>query len=694
LTGRLLGYANQPGMTEFLASLCDFEPRPRIRPLTPALMSPEGAVRQIFEDKSWDQVLSVALTADGKKAAFSTRDAIAILDLEYDKIRFHRLPIANIYRVELSGDGKRAVFCRFCDGVIFVWDLDAGAQPYVWNVLQDTVWGFALSTDGDRVVCYCEDGTLAICNIATSAIKRIPIGYRISLHPRGDGGFALSGNGKRAIFTCTDKLVVCDLDEFEGQRVLVDRGHAPASKLTGDGRRGMVVSQTKEGWAFRLWAVDNEQNEQNPVTVWEKHCYNPVVAMTADGRYAVVGGGLGLERLFVLDLNGGKEVREFKGSAYDDPESLALSADGTRAISSRNCRITVWDLQGSGFPPYTKDTQAGAVSPDAKRAVTLCYDGSLVVWDLVNDSPPRVLTAPNEMPLSRSYNVALSDNGACAISWGWGGGGSLAWDIDKGEWHFLRLFSPSEENSFTTHVAVDKNGTVALAKLGERKGPLVVWYLKDRWESRILKGSDWEIASAVSSDGTRAVSASHDGTITVWDLNTCQRYDQLGCHNGTVTALVILPDGSHAISGSADGTIMVWDLIGAGGGRILGNHKAKGTAPKIAEIMSSADGKRALSITKMDHGYRSLVTWNLGAKRSADHLITVEGEISGAALNQEGTRVACTFWDHTLKVWDISQSRWLATYTADDAWAWCSWAGSRIIGSHKCGPVQVLAWEE
>jgi WD40 repeat protein len=67
-------------------------------------------------------------------------------------------------------------------------------------------------------------------------------------------------------------------------------------------------------------------------------------------------------------------------------------------------------------------------------------------------------------------------------------------------------------------------------------------------------------AVAVTPDGGRAVSASWDGTVRVWDLATGRTLRALHEHTNLVRAVAVTPDGYRAVSASEDGTLRIWDL--------------------------------------------------------------------------------------------------------------------------------------
>jgi len=76
-----------------------------------------------------------------------------------------------------------------------------------------------------------------------------------------------------------------------------------------------------------------------------------------------------------------------------------------------------------------------------------------------------------------------------------------------------------------------------------------------------LAGHDGSInAVALTSDGRRAVSASSDKTLKIWDLDGGQEIRTLRGHDEGVNAVALTPDQRLAVSASDDRTLKVWDL--------------------------------------------------------------------------------------------------------------------------------------
>ena len=72
--------------------------------------------------------------------------------------------------------------------------------------------------------------------------------------------------------------------------------------------------------------------------------------------------------------------------------------------------------------------------------------------------------------------------------------------------------------------------------------------------------TDHVLCVAFTPDGKRAVSASGDKTVRVWDLAEGTELKRLEAHQGAIDALAVSPDGRFALSGSHDKTVRLWKL--------------------------------------------------------------------------------------------------------------------------------------
>jgi hypothetical protein len=78
---------------------------------------------------------------------------------------------------------------------------------------------------------------------------------------------------------------------------------------------------------------------------------------------------------------------------------------------------------------------------------------------------------------------------------------------------------------------------------------------------RTLEGHSWSVTGvAVTADGKRAVSASGDNTLKVWDLDSGVALRTLEGHSDYVNGVAVTADGKRVVSASDDKTLKVWDL--------------------------------------------------------------------------------------------------------------------------------------
>jgi WD40 repeat protein len=85
--------------------------------------------------------------------------------------------------------------------------------------------------------------------------------------------------------------------------------------------------------------------------------------------------------------------------------------------------------------------------------------------------------------------------------------------------------------------------------------------LDDGKEVRHASGHAYPITSvAVTPDGRRAVSASDDHTVRVWDLKSGRELGRFTAHTAPVLAVAVSPDGRLAASAGLDQTVRLIEL--------------------------------------------------------------------------------------------------------------------------------------
>ena len=141
-------------------------------------------------------------------------------------------------------------------------------------------------------------------------------------------------------------------------------------------------------------------------------------------------------------------------------------------------------------------------------------------------------------------------------------------------------------------VAVTRDGRRAVSASVDQT--LKVWDLESGERLRTLEGHRGRVWSvALTEDGRRAVSASDDKTLKVWDLESGQALRTLEGNSGGVGSVALTRDGRRAVSGSHDGTLKVWDLESGEALRTLEGH-----SDAVGSVALTGDGRRAVSGSK------------------------------------------------------------------------------------------------
>jgi WD40 repeat protein len=156
--------------------------------------------------------------------------------------------------------------------------------------------------------------------------------------------------------------------------------------------------------------------------------------------------------------------------------------------------------------------------------------------------------------------------------------------------------------TFTSHdnwvraVAITRDGEKIVS--ASEDGTLKIWNLNSGIAIKTIKAHDnYVTAVALTPDGKRAISASFDQTLKVWDIETGQALFTLIGHTKILKAVAITPDGKQVISGAIDGTLKIWDLNSGKEIKTLTGHSKPINAIAIApEVLNVEKSPRKSSI--------------------------------------------------------------------------------------------------
>ncbi|MEM8686732.1 MAG: c-type cytochrome [Pseudomonadota bacterium] len=160
-----------------------------------------------------------------------------------------------------------------------------------------------------------------------------------------------------------------------------------------------------------------------------------------------------------------------------------------------------------------------------------------------------------------------------------------------------------------------------------------------------LKGHGGPVkAITVSEDGTRALSGSFDYSMILWDLTGAEPKElhSFDDHDGAVNDAAFLPGMKRALSASDDGTVRLWDLET----RSL-IKRFKGHSHKVVKLALSEDGTKAVSAS----WDRTARIWDLSTQEPGPVLKGHRNTITDVTFSTDGAHVFTAGYDGTIRQW-------------------------------------------
>lgn len=407
----------------------------RLPPRAMPSLSLAGACTQIF----------VRLPGDTRLAALHTYNngtgdikQFSLLDLATGASLFPRRQDAAAWAdFEVSDDGRRVLlFGPEAPGSsrprkLQVWDA-TGSVP-LSPVLADA--DGILDHDGNRLLLRSRDGKVRIVDVPTGRLLRPPFHSTIEMARRGDYAPAYVNP-----FTPDDRgVAVCDaqgsvrVEEVgTGKPLTPAMPHgAPVWRVAFSPNGRYLFTWTTKG-IVRVWNVVTGAPASAPTD--QNGVPEPMatgIRFSSDGKWAVSWGRDNDRRslLWFLAGRGSLEPRPFGDGSSGD--RFQFSPDGAWFIAIRQ-GPKIWSAQTAA--PVTQALDPGAqvtnmaFSPDSRRVITACEDGTARVWDIRTSRP---LTPP--MRHGKSLRLALfSPDGRMAATASDDGPVRL-WDAGTGE---------------------------------------------------------------------------------------------------------------------------------------------------------------------------------------------------------------------------------------------------------------------
>jgi WD40 repeat protein len=194
-------------------------------------------------------------------------------------------------------------------------------------------------------------------------------------------------------------------------------------------------------------------------------------------------------------------------------------------------------------------------------------------------------------------------------------------------------------------IALSSDGTRVLT--GSNDGSIRLWDLASGKMIRAMKGHRGQAwAVALSPDGELALGGGQDGGLALYKVATGEQVRSFDHHPQAVRAAVFTPDGKRALSACYDNVLRLWDVKTGKKLRSFSGH-----SDSVMCVACSPDGRRALTGGLV--GDRSVRVWDLETGKQIRKLTGHGERVMSVAFSPDGRRAVSGSWDGTVRLWDL-----------------------------------------
>ncbi|KAJ3758331.1 WD40-repeat-containing domain protein [Lentinula raphanica] len=313
-------------------------------------------------------------------------------------------------------------------------------------------------------------------------------------------------------------------DITDGEVIVKLTGHTDSVVCVGWSFDGQIVSTGGMDGKIRLWRRVGQEDYRT----WE----------------------------FLTELQGPDEVLFMKWH----PKGNVLLA------GSNDTTLWLWQLPSGNtmqvFAGHTGPVQCGTFTPDGKRIVSACGDGTLILWDPRSPTPVFKLTAEDaRFDLDGITSLGVNPSSTLAIVGGAAGGVRVV-SLTKGE-IVTALGGHTAGESIEAVEFIDLTNTGSgpgVVATGATDGKICLWDLATMRLRSTLEHSDaiTTILALPAPKNHLIVSGSADKTLRTWDARTGALVKEHKGHQGPVLGASLGLDGSVIVTAGDDGVSLVY----------------------------------------------------------------------------------------------------------------------------------------
>ncbi len=558
------------------------------------------------------------------------------------------------------------------------WRLDQYREQNLFQNRKVAIHDAGFSPDGNTIATAGADGTVELWDTRS----RQSLAILQEGHDYLTNRARFSADGKQ-LFTAAGDNTLRLWDVAKGtQLVIFDRAGRSAIFSLSHDSRWLIVGGDEAG--VSVWDLVDLEATPHRFRPW-KDPTDPTttafseptsVAVSADGSQAIIGTKDGGCEFWDV-RTGALRHRVFEHSesvvaCYFLPKSATESASVTEAITaSADGTVAFWDADtGSSLPrdrlKMYAPIQAAVLSPDGRRLACsgLTSQGNSRMWMWQLASGERIGTHDREGELIQEIAFASGQADSLPENSLWFTAVRVQ-DSRKEIWNWSAeedrssLVGTPAMHSSSLWGAISTPDGKNLLTFGGRGARL--WRLQDKSEIMAFRPSSAIRSIAFSATADLLAAGSQDGSIVLWNRTDHKSQRKLfGGHSGSVLAVAFSPDGEKLVSTGADGRLAVWDVAtGALAMRLRVTDKTvSGNA-----VCFFPDGKSIL----LSCEDRSLRVVDADALELVRRLEGHEGAVTCATVSADGRWIASGSEDKTVKLWSARTGALITTLVGHSA---------------------------